>query len=134
MLPFFLGEPQELPDPALPTEFAKHVAQSEEPWLELAPTAQRDRRGNRLWDLTLRRGEQPLRRWATVTGRPETERLDRFWRPGNHAPLPPGAYSVGAPIKLHSGDLYEIGRSWFIPVDPLFGTTRGHFGIHEAAR
>ena len=36
MLPFFLGEPQELPDPALPTEFAKHVAQSEEPWLELA--------------------------------------------------------------------------------------------------
>ena len=27
MLPFFLGEPQELPDPALPTEFAKHVAQ-----------------------------------------------------------------------------------------------------------
>jgi len=38
---------------------------------------------------------------------------------------------VGAPIKLHSGDLYEIGRSWFIPVDPLFGTTRGHFGIHE---
>ena len=131
MLPFFLGEPQELPDPALPTVFAKHVAENEEPWLELAPTAQRDRRGNRLWDLTLWRGEEPLRRWTTVTGRPETERLDRFWRPGNHAPLPPGAYSVGSPIKLHSGDLYEIGRSWFIPVDPLFGTTRGHFGIHE---
>ena len=51
--------------------------------------------------------------------------------PLRRAPLPPGAYSVGDPIKLHDGDLYEIGRSWFIPVDPLFGTTRGHFGIHE---
>ena len=69
MLPFFLGEPQELPDPALPTQFAKHVAETEEPWLELAPTPQRDRRGNRLWDLTLWRGERPLRRWTTVTGR-----------------------------------------------------------------
>ena len=59
MLPFFLGEPQELPDPALPTQFAKHVAETEEPWLELAPTPQRDRRGNRLWDLTLWRGERP---------------------------------------------------------------------------
>ncbi|OUT73438.1 MAG: hypothetical protein CBB79_03565 [Synechococcus sp. TMED19] len=131
MLPFLLGEPQELPDPPLPTELAKRVADTEEPRLELTPTPVRDRQGNRIWDLELRQGPELIRRWSSVTGRPYTEKRDRFSRPGNHAPLPPGAYLIGAPIRLHSGDLYELGRSWFIPVDPLFSTPRGHFGIHE---
>ena len=131
MLPFFLGEPQELPDPPLPSELAKRVAEAEEPRLELTPTSARNRRGHRLWDLELRQGERLLRRWPSVTGRPSTEELDRFGRPGNHAPLPPGPYRIGAPIRLNNTDLWEIGRSWFIPVDPLFNTPRGHFGIHE---
>ncbi|RCL54753.1 MAG: hypothetical protein DBW85_01115 [Synechococcus sp. MED-G71] len=131
MLPFLLGEPQELPDPPLPIELAKKVAETEEPRLELTPTDARDRQGNRIWDLELRQGSELIRRWSSVTGRPYTEERDRFSRPGNHAPLPPGPYRIGAPIRLHSGDLYELGRSWFIPVDPLFATPRSHFGIHE---
>ena len=68
MLPFLLGEPQELPDPPLPTELAKRVANTEEPRLELTSTEARDRQGNRIWDLELRQGTELIRRWSSVTG------------------------------------------------------------------
>ena len=104
---------------------------STEPHLELAPTQQRDQAGNRLWELALWRGKELLKTWPSVSGRPETELQDRFNRPGNRAPLPPGAYAVGLPLRLNNSDHYEIGRSWFIPINPLFQTPRSHFGIHQ---
>jgi len=66
MLPFLLGEPQELPDPPLPIELAKKVAETEEPRLELTPTDARDRQGNRIWDLELRQGSELIRRSCSV--------------------------------------------------------------------
>ena len=119
--------PEDLPSP--PPALVRIVA--DEAYLAFQPTSHRDGHGNRLWDLELWRQGQLLRRWPSVTGSPEAERADRFNRPGNQAPLPPGAYAIGEPIRLGPGDPREIGRSWFIPVEPVFATARGHFGIHQ---
>ena len=129
MLPLFLAVVQDLPVQVPPPPLAKLV--DTEARLELAPTQQRDQGGNRLWELALWRGKELLKIWPSVTGRPETELHDRLNRPGNHAPLPPGAYAVGLPLRLNNSDHYEIGRSWFIPINPLFQTPRSHFGIHQ---
>ena len=137
MLPLLLAAALELPfapsEPPLPQALPAPLAKlsASEARLELAPTAQRDHSGNRVWELSLWRGAELLKLWPSVTGRPDRERADRYYRPGNHAPLPPGAYLVGQPLRLNGSDSYEIGRSWFIPIDPLFDTARGHFGIHE---
>ncbi|MFM7268698.1 MAG: hypothetical protein ACKOZT_08950 [Cyanobium sp.] len=91
--------------------------------LLLRPSQERFSSGDPIWWLEVRQGPRLLKRWAAATGQPSKQTADRFWTPGNGAPLPPGAYSVGDPEPWNA-DLW-------IGLEPLFETRRGGLGIHN---
>ena len=79
--------------------------------------------GQQQWLLELHQADTLLASWPAVSGRPGSQRLDRRWSPGNGAPLPQGAYSLGAPETW--------GEDIWINLTPRFDTSRSGLGIHH---
>ena len=48
--------------------------------------------GDQLWYLELKRNGEVVARWRAASGAAAKQKADRFWSPGNAAPLPPGSY------------------------------------------
>jgi len=99
------------------------AGQATSPQLVLRPGGERFASGDPIWWLELRQGQRQLGRWAAASGLKQQQTADRRWSPGNGAPLPIGAYSVGRPEPW--------GRDLWIDLQPLFRTTRSALGIHN---
>ena len=82
----------------------------------------RHERGDQLWYLELKRNGGVVARWRAASGAPEKQKADRFWSPGNAAPLPPGSYRLGEPEAWDN--------SYWLDLLPNFPTTRSALGIH----
>ena len=75
------------------------------------------------WVVELFKGNQRLAQWPAVSGLRHKQDSDRLWSPGNGAPLPIGAYTVGQPEPW--------GADLWIHLEPMFSTARSGLGIHQ---
>jgi hypothetical protein len=91
--------------------------------LLLRPSQDHFASGDPIWWLEVRQGRRLLQRWAAATGQRSKQAADRFWTPGNGAPLPPGSYVLGAP-EAWNADLW-------LGLEPRFATRRSGLGIHH---
>jgi hypothetical protein len=82
----------------------------------------RHRSGDQLWILELKRNGKVVDSWRAASGAPTKQSADRFWSPGNAAPLPPGTYRLGQPEPWDN--------SYWIDLTPTFPTSRSALGIH----
>ena len=86
--------------------------------------------GDPIWELELVIPGQKLRRFPAVVGRAGFQSADRH-RLGSQAPLPPGAYEVSEIEPMRPEDPPQLGRFFWIGLEPLFPTGRRALGIHH---
>ena len=91
--------------------------------LELRRSGSSYANGDPIWTLQLRDGAVIRDQWQAVASAKRHQQLDRRWSPGNGSPLPKGTYRVG-PAEPWGADLW-------LPLDPLFPTSRSALGIHN---
>lgn len=101
-------------------------SQRQDTYMVLTSTGMSNALGNPLYQLRLYAKGELLGAYAAVSGRANTQNLNRH-RAGNNAPLPDGRYSVSQTII--SANNYEVGGR-FLPIQPLFRTGRYDLGIH----
>lgn len=101
--------------------------------MRLTSTTKFTSTGERILNLDLLVDGKVVERVQAVSGKPGVQhfRLGRDSRSGSREPLPQGVYRVGA-VDRNGGLPYAMGDT-FIPVTPLFATTRSGIGIHRDA-
>jgi len=87
--------------------------------------------GERILNLDLIVDGSVVDRVQAVSGKPGVQRfrLGKDSRAGSREPLPQGVYRVGA-VDRAGGLPYAMGDT-FIPLTPLFATSRSGIGIHR---
>ena len=87
--------------------------------------------GDPVWTLTLVTGTgQAVASMPAVTGRAYTQTLDRN-TPNNESPLPTGNYSIlRNGIERGPFPNPELGRGYWVPMQPQFATGRSNLGFH----
>lgn len=86
--------------------------------------------GDPIWELELTLPGQKARRFPALVGRKDFQTADRH-RLGSQAPLPPGPYEVNEIEPMRPGDDPQLGRFFWIGLEPLFPTDRRALGIHH---
>ena len=89
--------------------------------------------GERILNLELRLNGKAIERVQAVSGKPDVQhfRTGQNSKAGSREPLPQGVYRVGS-VDRNGGLPYAMGDT-FIPVVPLFATSRSGIGIHRDA-
>ncbi|MDX2229952.1 MAG: hypothetical protein NW220_09955 [Leptolyngbyaceae cyanobacterium bins.349] len=98
--------------------------------MRLTPTTRFTATGERILNLDLLLDGKLVDRVQAVSGRPGRQhfRLGPASQAGSREPLPQGTYQVGAVDR--QGGLPAAMGDTFIPVTPLFATSRSGIGIH----
>ena len=99
--------------------------------MRLTPTNKYTPTGERILHLDLLIDDQLIERVQAVSGKPGVQnfRLGQDSRAGSREPLPQGIYRVGK-VDRNGGLPYAMGDT-FIPLTPLFATSRSGIGIHR---
>lgn len=101
--------------------------------LYVTPSAETTPLGERILNLDLLVDGKVMQRLPAISGRPKLQalRIGRDSKRGSEEPLPQGTYRVGA-VDRGPGLAKAIGNT-FIPILPMFFTTRKYLGIHRDA-
>jgi len=86
--------------------------------------------GDPVWELQLDLPGQPRRAYEALVGRASRQLADREIL-GSRAPLPRGRYLLSPSTPVQSGDSGELGRFFWIALEPQFRTARRGLGIHH---
>jgi hypothetical protein len=86
--------------------------------------------GDPVWELQLDLPGQPRRAYEALVGRAARQLADRDLL-GSRAPLPQGRYLLSPSTPVQIGDSGELGRFFWIALEPQFPTARRGLGIHH---
>jgi hypothetical protein len=114
--------------------FSRSQCRSNNNHLFLGSGKTKNKYGNPIYTLHLCVGGKEIKNYQIVSGRNFTQTKNRH-QSGTHSPLPDGKYRMSK--NLTQGTLAEVGRvsglgfsQPFLPISPLFGTSRSALGIH----
>lgn len=103
------------------------------PMIYVTPSAEATALGERILNVDLMLDGQMIQRLQAISGKPDAQvfRVGRDSRRGSAEPLPQGTYAIGV-VDRGAGLSAAIGNT-FIPITPLFQTSRRYLGIHRDA-
>lgn len=103
------------------------------PMIYVTPSSETTALGERILNVDLMLDGQMVQRLQAISGKPDAQifRVGRDSRSGSAEPLPQGTYVIGA-VDRGAGLSQAIGNT-FIPITPLFQTSRRYLGIHRDA-